>query len=67
MPISKEADAASFMKKEVEVDWDKVERASPLVESAFTHGKDDPSIISKARRLEQFYGHMVRIFSGIWK
>jgi hypothetical protein len=67
MPLSQEVDAVYFTEKDVEVDWDKVERASPLVESVFKHGRGDPSIISKARRLEQFYGHMVRFFLVIQK
>jgi hypothetical protein len=59
MSLTKDPEALCFTSKDLEVDWDKVERASPLVESAFTHDRQNESVIAKARRLEQFYGYMV--------
>jgi hypothetical protein len=47
-----------FTHKDCIVEWEKVDRATPLVEAAFSSG--DANTTAKARRLEHFYSHLVR-------
>jgi hypothetical protein len=47
-----------FTHKDCIVEWEKVDRATPLVEAAFSSG--DANTAAKARRLEHFYSHLVR-------
>ena len=51
---------AGFTAKDVGVDWDKVARVSALVDLALGPQRADPDVVTKARRLGQFYGHLVR-------
>jgi hypothetical protein len=51
---------AGFTAKDAGVDWEKVARVSALVELALGPQRADPDVVTKARRLGQFYGHLVR-------
>lgn len=57
MPSSDET--TIFTQKDLAVDWEKLDRVSALVDAALDSRRSDPDIISKARRLEQFYPFLV--------
>mmetsp|Transcript_69437 Transcript_69437/g.185274 ORF Transcript_69437/g.185274 Transcript_69437/m.185274 type:complete len:166 (-) Transcript_69437:160-657(-) len=49
-----------FTFKDLDVDWSKIERVSPLVDAALYDNRMDPETQAKARKLEQFYPFLVR-------
>lgn len=51
----------AFTEKDAGVDWDKVARVSGLVDLALGAQRADPDVVDRARRLGQFYGHLVPI------
>ena len=51
---------AFFSLKDLDVEWEKVERVSTLVEAALDLRREDSEILAKARRLEHFYPFLVR-------
>ena len=51
-----------FTWKDQNVDWEKVDRVTSLVDAALDSRRDDLDVVAKARRLEQFYPYMVSHF-----
>ena len=55
-----EGAAVRFSAKDLQVDWDKVNRVVPLVEQALGSKRGEAGVVATARRLEKFYPHLVR-------
>ena len=49
-----------FSAKDMQVDWDKVNRVAPLVDQALGSKREELAVVANARRLEKFYPHLVR-------
>ncbi len=52
--------SAVFSWKDLDVEWEKVERVSTLVEAALDTRREDAETLAKARRLEHFYPFLVK-------
>lgn len=64
-PSVSDEETATFTAKDLDVDWEKVDRASALVDLALKGRDAEGVIVVKARRLERFYSHLVRVLPAM--